>query len=437
MMSLVRLLSFTTLACGCVTGKYREIATHREIVYVEEKGSGGLHHGASAQPDAGGRRFGADGRSRSRKRASWRLIRRSSDRNVSRSRANVATANVTVRLNRRRVDFPDAPRPEAGAASETPHPDSDPARHPPVLSRGLPRSAPFSYAGYCSVIVTSPPYNLGVRYRTYDDTLPRDRYLDWTGAWIKAAAEALDPAGSLFLNVGAKPTDPWTALDVAQAARPHLQLQNTIHWIKSIAIEQDAAGAGAGLTRDLNVGHYKPIDSERFINDCQEFIFHFTPGGQTPLERRAIGVKYQDASNVARWGGGANDRRCRGNTWFIPYETIQSRDKDRPHPATFPPRVPEVLRAPARRRSNEGPARSLPRARQLGACGRGPWGRFRRRGDRQALPRGSRIASQSFARCQETRTASNFALPAFSFRLIRETEMAGPPSGPAMTSLAE
>ena len=37
-MSLVRLLSFTTLACGCVTGKYREVATHREVTYVEEKG---------------------------------------------------------------------------------------------------------------------------------------------------------------------------------------------------------------------------------------------------------------------------------------------------------------------------------------------------------------------------------------------------------------
>ena len=73
--------------------------------------------------------------------------------------------------------------------------------------------------GTISVIVTSPPYNLGVRYRSYDDTLPRDRYLDWTGAWIKAAAKALDPAGSLFLNVGAKPTGPWTALDVAPAAR--------------------------------------------------------------------------------------------------------------------------------------------------------------------------------------------------------------------------
>ena len=33
--------------------------------------------------------------------------------------------------------------------------------------------------------------------------------------------------------------------------------------------------------------------------------------------------------------------RCRGNTWFIPYETIQRRDRDRPHPATFPSRLPE------------------------------------------------------------------------------------------------
>ena len=207
---------------------------------------------------------------------------------------------------------------EAGAASKAPYSDSNQARDPAVLSRGLPGSAPFSYAGCYFCNRDLPPYNLGVRYRSYDDTLPRDRYLDWTGAWIKAATKALDPAGSLFLNVGAKPTDPWTAMDVAQAARQHLQLQNTIHWIKSIAIDQDAAGAGARLTRDLNVGHYKPINSDRFVNDCQEFIFHFTPGGRTPLDRRAIGVRYQDASNVARWAGAAGNRRCRGNTGSSP-----------------------------------------------------------------------------------------------------------------------
>ena len=45
MMSLVRLIGFTTLGCGCVTGKYREVATHREVTYVEEKGAGCVNHG--------------------------------------------------------------------------------------------------------------------------------------------------------------------------------------------------------------------------------------------------------------------------------------------------------------------------------------------------------------------------------------------------------
>jgi site-specific DNA-methyltransferase (adenine-specific) len=191
------------------------------------------------------------------------------------------------------------------------------------------------------VIVTSPPYNLGIQYSRYDDSLSQSDYLEWTHTWIAAAAKALRPDGSMFLNVGAKPSDPWTAMDVAQAARPHLRLQNIIHWIKSIAIDRDSAGASAGLTRDLAIGHYKPINSDRFLNDCHEFIFHFTPQGATPLDRLALGVPYQDRSNVGRWAAASDGVRCRGNTWFIPYETIQRRDRDRPHPATFPSRLPE------------------------------------------------------------------------------------------------
>jgi hypothetical protein len=44
-MSLVRLLGFTTLACGCVVGRYREVATSREVAYVEEKGQSCAAHG--------------------------------------------------------------------------------------------------------------------------------------------------------------------------------------------------------------------------------------------------------------------------------------------------------------------------------------------------------------------------------------------------------
>src|SRR5947209_20607570 len=44
-MSLVRLLGFTTLGCGCVVGRYREVATSREVTYVEEKGHSCGSHG--------------------------------------------------------------------------------------------------------------------------------------------------------------------------------------------------------------------------------------------------------------------------------------------------------------------------------------------------------------------------------------------------------
>jgi site-specific DNA-methyltransferase (adenine-specific) len=190
-------------------------------------------------------------------------------------------------------------------------------------------------------VVTSPPYNIGVKYRSYQDDLPRKDYLNWSYKWLGAVSGVMAPEASLFLNVGAKPTDPWVPLEVAQVARQFFKLQNTIHWVKSIAIDRESAGQSAGIDRDVAIGHYKPINSERFVNDCHEFIFHFTPGGRTRLDRRAVGVPYQDPSNVKRWAAAGEGLRCRGNTWFIPYETIQSRDRDRPHPASFPPKVPD------------------------------------------------------------------------------------------------
>jgi hypothetical protein len=38
-MSLVRLLGFRTLTCGCVSGRYRDMASTREVTYIEEKGA--------------------------------------------------------------------------------------------------------------------------------------------------------------------------------------------------------------------------------------------------------------------------------------------------------------------------------------------------------------------------------------------------------------
>lgn len=58
MMSLVRLLGFRTLTCGCVTGHYREIATSREITYVEEKGPACEHQAHRRNHTLAPARFG-------------------------------------------------------------------------------------------------------------------------------------------------------------------------------------------------------------------------------------------------------------------------------------------------------------------------------------------------------------------------------------------
>jgi site-specific DNA-methyltransferase (adenine-specific) len=180
------------------------------------------------------------------------------------------------------------------------------------------------------LIVTSPPYNLGIAYGQYSDREERGNYLDWCETWGAAAKRVLKPDGSLFLNVGAAPSNPLLPHELLLRFRTLFVLQNTIHWIKAISIEDEV---GELTSR----GHFKPINSARYLNDCHEYVFHLTPHGRTPIDRLALGVPYADKSNIARWGHTeGHDVRCRGNTWFVPYQTIKSRDKQRPHPATFP-----------------------------------------------------------------------------------------------------
>jgi hypothetical protein len=58
-MSVVRLLGFATLTCGCVVGRYREVATSREVNYVEEKGKNCGSHAHRRNHTIAGGRFGA------------------------------------------------------------------------------------------------------------------------------------------------------------------------------------------------------------------------------------------------------------------------------------------------------------------------------------------------------------------------------------------
>ena len=183
-------------------------------------------------------------------------------------------------------------------------------------------------AASVDVVVTSPPYNIGVAYRSYEDRLPRPAYLAWLAQVGRAIARVLKADGSFFLNIGGTNADPWIAMDVAAAFRADFVLQNHIAWVKSVSIGDDT------------VGHFKPINSPRYLNHNHEAVFHFTKTGAVALDRLAVGVPFKDKSNIARRGH-AQDRRCAGNVWFIPYRTVHSKAQKFDHPAGFPVELPE------------------------------------------------------------------------------------------------
>jgi site-specific DNA-methyltransferase (adenine-specific) len=134
--------------------------------------------------------------------------------------------------------------------------------------------------------------------------------------------------GHFFLQVGGTNLKPMIPFEVLAEAQKVFQLQNMITWVKSITVD------------GRSTGHFKPINSNRFINPTNELIFHLTKDGNVPIDRLAVGVPYEDTTNVTRWSTGS-PLRCQGNSWFMPYKTIQSRSKERgSHPATFPIELP-------------------------------------------------------------------------------------------------
>lgn len=241
-------------------------------------------------------------------------------------------------------------------------------------------------------IITSPPYNLDIKYGKYQDDLLRENYLKWLHDVAVAMKRVLTDKGQLYLNVGYSNTDPWIAMDVAQIFRDVLVLQNNFTWVKHIAVN------------DQGYGQYKPISSDRFSSATTESIFHFTKDGNVKVDRLAIGQRntsegykypelYSESRHIATQRRKAsrrlgftnwkdiqkngteeqmekfqsilkelldknpydpNKKKCIGNAWFIPYiptsklakeagaeKDSGSRQKGRGnHPATYPEGLP-------------------------------------------------------------------------------------------------
>ena len=51
------------------------------------------------------------------------------------------------------------------------------------------------------LVVTSPPYNIGIDYASYSDDLPWGEYLSWCGEWLAECRRLLKPDGRIAVNV--------------------------------------------------------------------------------------------------------------------------------------------------------------------------------------------------------------------------------------------
>jgi site-specific DNA-methyltransferase (adenine-specific) len=181
-----------------------------------------------------------------------------------------------------------------------------------------------------SAVVTSPPYNLGINYRTYRDVRGDSEFTTWLETVWKGVHRILKDDGHFFLQVGGtatRPLIPWQILNTALEAG--FVLQNEIIWVKNISV------------LDESYGQFKPLNSDRFLNHCHEFIFHLTKTGKVPIDKLAVGVKLKWKSNIKRFHH-KGSIRCRGNCWFIPYETIYSKAQKHHHPAIFPVALPRM-----------------------------------------------------------------------------------------------
>jgi site-specific DNA-methyltransferase (adenine-specific) len=186
---------------------------------------------------------------------------------------------------------------------------------------------PTLNAASVDVVVTSPPYNIGLDYTAYHDKRSEAEYLDWMVDIATEIRRVMRPDASFFLNISGSSSQPWLPFELIVRLRPLFTLQNHIAWVKSIAVGDDT------------VGHFKPVTGARFLHQAHEHLFHLTLDGSVKLDRLGVGVPYKDKSNIARRGH-KQDKRCRGNTWFIPYDTVQRKAQKFHHPGTFPLDLP-------------------------------------------------------------------------------------------------
>ena len=183
------------------------------------------------------------------------------------------------------------------------------------------------------LIITSPPYNLGVKYNTYKDT--KSDYVEWLINIFNNCCNVLKDNGHLFINLSSSKDNPFTSYKIAEGIS--WKLQNNIIWAKSVEID--------GYVRGYNT----PTSSKRFLKNGWEHLFHFTKYGNTEIDLKSSGVPYNNKYNNAERMFKKTGKKWTSTTncWHITYKSKATKEitkqisGDKKHPAIFPENLVE------------------------------------------------------------------------------------------------
>lgn len=95
------------------------------------------------------------------------------------------------------------------------------------------------------LVVTSPPYNVGVDYGVYTDDLPYEAYLDWMDEIWDECYRVLNHGGRICINVGDTGRNPYYPVhcDITSRMRKKWFLMGIIIWYKQNCLSNTAWGS--------------------------------------------------------------------------------------------------------------------------------------------------------------------------------------------------
>jgi len=166
------------------------------------------------------------------------------------------------------------------------------------------------------LVVTSPPYNVGIDYGYYTDDQPYEEYLDWLDQVWNECYRVLKPGGRIGINVGDVLRTPYIPIhcDITVRLRKRWLLRGIIIWYKRNCLSNTAWGSWQSASNPV-------------LRGVQEFII--------VASKQSMGFKKDKEDD--QW------KKDEFVSYTLEHWDFTPETRKNDHPAPFPKELPKRL----------------------------------------------------------------------------------------------